>query len=635
MADIFLNNIEKYYGANKVLEDITFQVTDGEKVGIVGRNGCGKTTLFKILAGLEPYDSGSINISKNSSVGYLEQIPNYSDEYRARDVLKLAFENEFRVQTELREIENEMGLASGKDLEIMMRKYGELQELFDNIGGYSMEEKVSKICTGLKLDEKFLNSKFNDLSGGEKTTVLLGKILLEEPDILLLDEPTNHLDMDSMNWLEEYLLGYTGIVVIVSHDRYFLDNVVDKIIEIEGGESNIFFGNYTYYIDEKEKIYFEDLKRYENQQKKIKSMEEAIKRMRDWATRADNEKMFKRVFNMEKRLERMDKVEKPKSDDDAMKLKFSAKDRSGQDVINIEDLCMEIGGKKLFNGLSHSFKYGDRVGIIGSNGSGKTTLLKVILEEMDADGGKIKLGSNVKVGYLQQNIHFSKEEGTIMEVFKEDYICTEGEARNILSRFLFYGEDVFKKVKSLSGGERARLRLCQLMHRDVNTLILDEPTNHLDILSCEMLEDTLLGFNGSIIFVSHDRYFINKIAEEVLELKAGRLKSYLGNYDYYREKKEQELRREETVFKAEEVKAKKETDYELNKRKNSLERSNLKKIKNLEEKIADYEKLIEVKDKEIEENATNYDSLSVLYEEKLQIEKSLSECMDEWLILSE
>ena len=634
MADIFLNNIEKYYGANKVLEDISFQVTNGERLGIVGRNGSGKTTIFKILSGVEDYSGGSLNISKNTSVGYLEQIPDYPDKYKSLDILKLAFEREFSMQDKLSKFEEEMSLRQGLELESMMEKYGELQGEFERLGGYNLEEKLNRISTGLGFSKKLLSSKFNDLSGGEKTTILLGKILLEQPDILLLDEPTNHLDINSMGWLEGYLLEYSGIVIIVSHDRYFLDNVVSKIVEIENGKSSIYFGNYSYYVEESEKRYLEELKKYENQQKKIKSMEESIKRMRDWANRADSEKMFKRVFNMEKRLERMDKVDRPDANDLAMNLDFTAKDRSGQDVIKLENLGKIIEGKQIFKSLNHTFKYGDRVAIIGPNGSGKTTILKIILGEIKDYDGLAKIGSNVKVGYLQQNIKFANEDSSIVDTFREDYICSEEKARSILSRFLFYGEDVFKKVKSLSGGERARLRLCQLMHKEVNTLILDEPTNHLDILSREMLEDTLLDFNGSIIFVSHDRYFINKIAKEVLELSCDKFTSYLGNFDYYIEKKLY-LESKNEKEKIEKLVSKQETDYEINKKKNSLEKSNLKKIARLEENIEELEKLIVEKDLEIEENASNYDVLKTLYEEKVELEDKLNEVLDQWMLLSE
>ncbi|WP_313757267.1 ribosomal protection-like ABC-F family protein [Tissierella sp.] len=634
MIEISLNNVEKYYGADQVLKDITFQVLKGEKVGIVGRNGTGKTTLFKVIAGMENYDKGLISVSKGSQIGYLEQITNYQDEFRVIDVLKIAFHNEFKILSNLRELEEKMSNVGGNKLESIIEKYGELQNLFESKGGYEIEEKLSKVCNGLGLNEKILNAKFKDLSGGEKTTVLLGKILLEEPDILLLDEPTNHLDMDSIEWLESFLLEYKGTFIIISHDRYFLDNVVNKIIEIERGKANVFIGSYSSYVREKEKVYLEELKRYENQQKKIKSMEESIKRLKDWANRGDNEKMFKRAFSMEKRLEKMEKVDRPIIDNDTMKLDFSIQNRSGQDVIIVEELYKKIGNKILFKNINYSVKYGERVAMIGQNGSGKTTLIRIILGETLADRGEIKMGANVKIGYLQQNIYFNNEERTILDIFREEYICSEGDARSILSKFLFYGEDIFKKVKYLSGGERARLRLCQLMYKDVNTLILDEPTNHLDIMSREMLEETLLQFEGTIIFISHDRYFINRIANKVVELSHGKLISYLGNYDYFREKKLSEKKNRE-FDKINKAKNNKVVDNKKSNGKMKTNKSNTKKIKEIEEEIERYEKLIANKELEINISATDYSELNNLYNEKVELESHLDNLLEEWIMLNE
>ena len=634
MIEISLNNVEKYYGATQVLKDITFQVLKGEKVGIVGRNGTGKTSLFKVIAGIENYDKGLITLSKGSQIGYLEQIPNYPDEYRVLDVLKRAFQNEFKIQSMMQELELKMSSVEGEELDFTIKRYGELQNLFESKGGYEIEEKLSKICDGLGFNEKILNRKFKNLSGGEKTTVLLGKILLEEPDVLLLDEPTNHLDLDSMTWLESFLLEYKGTVIIISHDRYFLDSVVNKIVEIENGRANVFTGNYSSYVEEKEKLYLEELKRYENQQKKIKSMEDSIKRLKDWANRGDNEKMFKRAFSMEKRLEKMEKIDRPTIDKDIMKLDFSSESRSGKEVILIEGLYKEIGNKVLFNDLNYSLRYGERVAMIGQNGSGKTTLIKIVLGEVLADKGEVKIGANVKIGYLQQNIYFNDEERTILDTFREEYLCSEGEARNILSKFLFYGEDVFRKVKNLSGGERARFRLCQLMHKDINTLILDEPTNHLDIMSRETLEETLLQFKGTIIFISHDRYFINRIADKVVELSHGKLISYLGNYDYFREKKLSQRGNNE-FNKTDKDKNNKAVSNSKNKRKDIVNNSNTKRIKGLESKIEEYEDLITEKEIEINMNARDYSKLNNLYNEKVELENQLDKLLEEWMMLNE
>lgn len=630
MIELSLNNVEKYYGGDQVLKNVTFQVSKGDRVGVVGRNGTGKTTIFKIITGVENYEQGVISISKGSTIGYLEQIPNYPSEYKVKDVLDESFHELLDLQSTLGELEVKMATVEGKDLDATIKKYGTLRDIFETKGGYEIEEKLSKICNGLGFDEDFLQSKFNVLSGGEKTTVLLGKILLEAPDLLLLDEPTNHLDMDAMNWLESYLREYKGTILIISHDRYFLDRVVNKIVEVERGIAKSYEGNYSSYVKDKDQLYLEELKRYENQQKKIKAMEESIKRMKDWADRGDNEKMFQRAFSMEKRLEKMEKVEQPVLDTRTIKLDFTMQDRPGKDVIMIEGLKLKLDEKVLFNDLNLSLKYGERVAILGKNGSGKTTLLKTILDEISADEGKIEKGANVKIGYLQQNIYFCNEESTVLDIFRESYICPETEARNILARFLFYSEDVFKRVKHLSGGERARLRLCQLMYRDVNTLILDEPTNHLDIRSREMLEETLAQFQGSILFVSHDRYFINKIANRVDELSNETLKSYPGNYDYYKEKRLDHKKIEESNHKSKVDKKKIH-----NSKKPIRGKSNTNKIKEVEDEIEKQENLLKEIELELDLNATNYSKLNDLYKEKIKAKEQLDELLNVWVMLNE
>jgi len=631
MIELSLNNVEKYYGANQALKDLTFQVSKGVRVGIVGRNGTGKTTIFKVITGIENYDNGIISIRKGSSIGYLEQIPDYPSEYRAKDVLNEAFRDLLELQSTLRELEVKMSTVEGGELNYTIKKYGDLRDIFETKGGYEIEEKMSKVCNGLGFNQDFLNMEFNDLSGGEKTTVILGKILLEGPDILLLDEPTNHLDMSSMSWLESYLTEYNGTVLIISHDRYFLDSVVNKIVEIENGTAKSYAGNYSSYVEEKDKVYLEELKRYENQQKKIRSMEESIKRLKDWADRGDNENMFRRAFSMEKRLEKMEKVDKPVLDTRNIKLNFSVQDRSGKDVIGVKGLQMKLEGKTLFNNLNFSLKYGERVAILGKNGSGKTTLLKTILGEISADEGEVKIGVNVKIGYLQQNIHFNNEDDTVLDIFREGYICSETEARNILSRFLFYSEDIFKRGKNLSGGERARLRLCQLMYKDVNTLILDEPTNHLDIMSREMLEETLNKFQGSIIFVSHDRYFINKIADRIDELSNGTLKSYYGDYDYYKEKRLNYNNVEEPHKKSKEYTNKKVEDS----KKTIKDTPNAKRIKEIEDDIKKQETLLKEKEIELDLYSTDYIKLNDLYKEKVDLKDKLDKLLDEWIRLNE
>ena len=634
MIEVSLNGVQKYYGANQVLTDITFQILKGDRAGIVGRNGTGKTTVFKIISDIEKCDRGTFSIRKGATIGFLEQIPNYPNEFKVIDVLNMAFQNELSIQSSIRKLEEKMSSAKGEELDSIMKKYGELQDSFEHQGGYDIEEKLSKVCNGLGINERFKNMYFKDLSGGEKTSVLLGKVLLEEPDILLLDEPTNHLDMDSIEWLESFLLEYKGTVIIISHDRYFLDKVVNKVIEIEGGKVSTYGGNYSAYMAEKQKIYLDELKRYENQQKKIKSMEESIKRLKDWANRGDNAKLYKKAFSMEKRIEKMEKVDKPILDNKKMKLDLTAQGRSGDDVISIEGLYKKIDEKVLFEDLSFYLKYEEKVALIGRNGSGKSTLIKTILGENPLDKGKIKVGSNVKIGYLQQEVYFNNEEKTILEAFRENYVCTEGEARGLLARFLFYSEDVFKKVKNLSGGERSRLRLCQLMYEDINTLILDEPTNHLDIIGREMLEEALLEFQGTIIFISHDRYFINKLANKVVELCNKNLITYLGNYDYYRDKKI--IEKQVNLLDSQN----KEKDKILTNRskegiRNVTDKTNEKRIKAIENEISRYENLISEKEEEIKLNETDFNKLNDLYNEKSSLENNLNHLLEEWICLKE
>ncbi|WP_100065571.1 ribosomal protection-like ABC-F family protein [Miniphocaeibacter massiliensis] len=623
MLEISLNNIEKNYGIKNILKNLNLQINRGEKIGVVGKNGSGKTTLFKIIEGTEYVDKGTVFISKNSNIGYLEQIPNYPSEKTTIDILNLAFKRENIMLRELNILEKEISDLKGVKLEKALEKYGELQEKYELIGGYEIQEKFSKVTVGLGISEKMLSSKFNTLSGGEKTTVLLGKILLESPDILLLDEPTNHLDMESIDWLEKFIRDYKGTVISISHDRYFLDKVATKIIEVSNGKAKEFLGNYSYYLKEKERLFEEELRKFKEQEKEIKSMEEAIKRLKDWANRGDNEKFFKRAFNMEKRLEKIEKLEKPTTESN-ISLKFNVKDRAGKEVIDIKSLSKKFGEKILFENIDLNIKFGEKVCIIGGNGTGKTTILKLILEELNPDEGNIKIGSNVKIGYLEQNVLFKDENKSILDTFRYDHIRSEQEARSILAKFLFYGEDVFKKVKDLSGGERARLRLCQLMYKNVNVLILDEPTNHLDIMSREMLEDTLLEFKGTLLFVSHDRYFINKLANTIYELSKIGLEKYIGNYDYYIGKKlEKNIELENIKEKSKSIKI--EKDNKSKKKVNPI------KLKLLEEEINVLEERISIMDKELEKYSSDFEKLNKILEEKEKLEKRYEEIIEEWL----
>lgn len=631
MIDLSLNNIQKYYGANKVLEDITFEVKAGEKIGLIGGNGSGKTTILKIIAGIEDLNGGTLSIRKGATVGYLDQIPVYPDDYTVIDILNSAFEDIYEIKNKMRCLERQMGSEEGKKLEDIMRKYGELQSLFEYKGGYQIDEKINKICAGLKMGEAFTKRRFTDLSGGEKTTVILGKILLQNPDILLLDEPSNHLDIESVEWLEEYLKEYGKTVLIVSHDRYFLDRVVSKIVEVERGKAYFFNGNYSYYLEEKERRLNQQLEQYNNQQKKIKAMEDAIKRFRDWGTRADNEAMFKKAKNMEKRIERMDKVDKPILKKPKIKVNFAG-GRSGKDVISIEGLKKGFTNNILLDSVDLKIRYGERIAILGKNGAGKSTLLKLIMNHQIPDEGNIKIGSGVNIGYLEQEVVFSNEENTVLTEFIENVLASEGEARNLLARFLFRNEDVFKKVKNLSGGEKTRLKLCIMMHKDINTLILDEPTNHLDIDSREMLEKALSRFNGTIVFVSHDRYFINKISNRVIEVENKKLVNYPGNYEFYKLEK---LKRKNLLEKNNiESKTKKNNNYK--KQKSIKQQNSLSKdISSLEKEIESLEAMIKRMDSEMEKHSEDYIKLNEIYSEKIELQKKLDKLIEEWVELSE
>ena len=647
MFELSLVNVKKYMEATLVLKNINFQVYSGEKVGIVGVNGSGKTTVLKLIAGILPmdycvgypgatspgYDEGFINKPSGATCAYLEQIPQYENGIKVIDVLKMAFSEVYEIEEKMHKLEDEMKVWKGEELERSLKQYSRLVQSYEVKGGYNTEEKLAKICTGLKFTQNFLDKEFNLLSGGEKTTVILGKLLMDNPDILLLDEPTNHLDMDSIEWLERYLNNYDGIVIIVSHDRYFLDNVVSKIIEIEDMESKTYKGNYSSYVKQKEEKLLEQMHNYKEQQKEIKSMESTIKDLRDWAIRADNSKFFKRAASMEKRLERMksnEDAQKPKIENKTMKLNFKNSERSGEETIKAKGLCKSYIDKVIFNEADLLINFKERVALVGPNGSGKTTFLKMLLGEEAPDKGTVELGANVKVGYLPQVITFDNEEYTVIQAFRDDISILEGQAREYLSKFMFFGNSVFKKVKALSGGERIRLKLSMLLYEDINLLILDEPTNHLDIDSIETLEEALEEFKGTIFFISHDRYFINKIGERIIAIEDNKFKSYLGNYDYYKEiqdrvKLEKEINdlQKEKVIKKE--KKKKEID-EVKKRENE--------IKKLEIKIQKLEKELEGIELTMSNLELNYEELNELFSKKEELSEELEKVMEEWIELN-
>lgn len=532
--------IQKYYGAELVLSDVSFEIKDGETVGLIGRNGTGKTTLMRLLTGSETPDRGQLMIRKDAVIGSLAQIPDYGREETVYDVLRSAFRPLLEAKAEMERLEGEMSAASAGEsvaaMEQLLRQYGTLQEAFERGGGYEIESEIDRVAGGIGIPANQYDRPFSSLSGGEKTKVGLAVILLQKPDILLLDEPTNHLDMAAIEWLEGFLRAFDGTVIVISHDRYFLDAVAEKIIEIEDGEAFTYHCNYSKYKEEKVTRLLQQFADYQEQQKKIKKMQETIKQLIEWGNRSNppNPGFHRRAASMQKALDRMVKLKKPILERKRIDLQLEQSDRSGNDALVLTDVGQSAGGRRLYGGVSRTLRYGEAAALIGGNGAGKSTLLKSILGQTGPDEGEIRLGARVEVGYLAQESAPADEEGTVLQYFRDELGMETGEARNQLARFLFYGSDVFKKVRSLSGGEWTRLRLAILMYRKPNLLLLDEPTNHLDIDSREALEEALEDYPGSLLAVSHDRYFINKIAGQVWLLESERLTVTLGNFDDFR-----------------------------------------------------------------------------------------------------
>ena len=620
MIELSLKNVNKYFGATKVFDDISFELHSKTRVGLIGRNGTGKTTVFKIIAGLEPHNEGQVSYRKGSTVGYLDQIPEY--DCLAIDVLKLAFKELTELENKLKDFETKLEDYENPNYDKLLKAYGDLQHQYEVDGGYETKERIDRICSGFKFEEKFLNQPFELLSGGEKTRVILAKILLEQPSILLLDEPTNHLDLDSVEWLENYLKDYDGSVLIISHDRYFLDNVVTEIYEIENNTTNRYIGNYSFYLDEKERRILAQLELYKQQQRKVKAMEDAIRRFRDWGTRADNEAMFVKAKQVERRLDKMDMVDRP-GNHRKMNLAFSEEKRSGKEVVRIRELSKSFDDKQLLDGADMDLMYQDFVALLGKNGSGKSTILKMILEEHNADSGTIKLAESAKVGYMEQEIHFEFPEKTIIDGFKEHFALTEQVARQKLARFLFYTDDVFKTIGNLSGGEKVRLSLCMMMEEKINFLILDEPTNHVDIDSREMIEQALKKFNGTVLFISHDRYFIDQLATKVIQIEDKKLVTYHGGYNYFKEEFEKK-QVEAVIIKEKKVKVKEKTE---SKGLNIFKQQALKQleidIETLEQKIAQSELDMT---KQI-----SYEELMTLQSEVDLMKNKLELLMEEWM----
>ena len=528
MIDISLNKIKMNYGFGDILKDISLDINNGEIISLIGPNGCGKTTILKLIMGIEKPVSGTIAIRKDATIGYLDQMAiSYREYYKVKDILYKSVEHIKTKEETLKKYEEKMQEVTGKELEKIIIKYTNLQEEFSNIGGYEIEEKIGKIVKGFKINH-LLDLFYNDLSGGEKRIVSFAALMIKEPDILLLDEPTNHLDIDTLEWLESFLKNYKGTIILVSHDRYLLDRISNKIIYLDDGELDIYHGNYSYFVEEYEKRVMLEFKDYQDQQKQIKAMKESIRKLREFGKLGNDERFFKRAKSIEKRLEKMEKINKPK-EKTIIPLEFNLGNRSGQDVLVVKNLNIEFGDKVLLRNSNMKIKYGEHICLIGKNGSGKSSLIKEILKQNE----NIKLGTNINIGYIPQEITFDNNK-TVYEIARSCFNGEEYQLRSALFKFMFVKDNIYKKVSKLSGGEKVRLKLFCLMQDNINFLILDEPTNHIDITTQEILEDTLNEYDGTILFVSHDRCFINKLADKIISIENNKLIEYIGNYDDYK-----------------------------------------------------------------------------------------------------
>ena len=616
MVDIQVKNLTKFFviGEN-LLEGFSFEVQEGECVAILGRNGCGKTTLFKILTGEMDYDDGEVYVNPNKRLGLISQIPRFPEGYTVEDVLRSAFAPLKAMKRKMEALERAMSQGASQE---QLREYDRLVTAFESGGGYDMDVEVDKISNGLGITAAQREQLFDSLSGGEKTRVNLARLLLEKTDILLLDEPTNHLDLNSVEWLEGYINAFKGTVLTISHDRYFLDTVADRVIEIVDGHGEFYSGNYSFYIEEKQARFNLQLKQYEQEQAKLKQLGYTVERMKGWGI--NNRTLYRRAMSIQHRMERIKKTEKPKTEK-TMKATFGEKDFSGDVVFEMKRVAKGFDGRTLFSDVELTVEGGERIALLGDNGTGKTTFIKCLLGEESCEG-KIKFGPTVKWGYLPQTIRFAHPERTLYDTMLYEKNCTPQTARDRLGAFLFQGEDVFKTVGNLSGGEQSRLRLCMLMDEKINLLILDEPTNHLDIASREWVEAAIEEFEGVLLFVSHDRYFIEKFAERIWHLEDGKIRDFKCGYSKYRSILEHESAVRQPAAVAE-PKVKKEKPKGGTKETEKL-------IRRLEREIEKQETAIAELDTAIEGAAADYQELTRLLGEKEEAEMVLLELMEQW-----
>ena len=615
MVDIQVRNLTKFFviGEN-LLQGLSFEVQEGECVAILGRNGCGKTTLFKILTGEMDYDDGEVFVNPNKRIGLISQIPHFPEGYRVEDVLRSAYSGLMKIKSKMETLEDAM--LSGATNE-QLREYDALSNRFQSGGGYDMDVEVDKICNGLGILPQQRSQIFESLSGGEKTRVNLARLLLEKTDILLLDEPTNHLDLRSVEWLEEYINGFKGTVLTISHDRYFIDQIADRVIEITEGHAEFYSGNYSFYMDEKQARFDLQMKQYEQEQAKLKQLGFTVERMKGWGI--NNRTLYRRAMSIQHRMERIKKTERPKTEK-TMKATFTEKGFSGDVVFKMKGFSKSFGERALFSDVELNVEGGERIALLGDNGTGKTTFIKCLLGEEDFQG-KLQFGPTVKWGYLPQTIHFEHPERSLYDTMLYEKNCSPQVARDRLGAFLFQGEDVFKKVGELSGGEQSRLRLCMLMDEKINLLILDEPTNHLDIASREWIEAAIEEFEGVLLFVSHDRYFIEKFAERIWLLDNGNIRDFRCDYRKYRSIMEHEAATKPMVTVA--PKPKKEKPKGGTKEADKLSRRLEREIEKQEKIDADY-------DAKIEAAAADYQELTRLLAEKDEAELLLMDLMEQW-----
>lgn len=613
MIDISVRELTKSFEVGSVLlDDLTFDVNEGERVGIMGRNGCGKTTLFRILCGEIEADSGEVVVASGKKLGLISQIPKYPAGYTVEQVLRTAFTGLIAMSRRITQMEQQLTAHPPAEL---LNEYDRLSNAFAVGGGYEMDVETDKVCNGLGIDALQRQQAFDSLSGGEKTRVNLARLLLEKTDILLLDEPTNHLDLKSVEWLENYILHFKGTVLTISHDRYFLDRVVQRIVEISNGKAELYSGNYSFYLEEKQARFDLQLKQYETEQAKLKQLGFTLERMKGWGI--NNRVLYRRAMSIQHRMERIEKTKRP-TREKTMRARFGQREFFGDEVLSVKGMSMEFGDKRLFSDVELLVTGGERIALLGDNGIGKTTFLRGLLGELPASG-KIRFGPSVKYGYLPQIIHFDHPERTLYDTMLYEKNCTPQVARDRLGAFMFQGEDVFKTVGTLSGGEQSRLRLCMLMDDKINLLILDEPTNHLDVASREWIECAIDEYEGALLFVSHDRYFVEKFATRIWELKDGTITDHPYGYAKFRAVQEREAMSRQSVP----VREKKEKPRGGNKETEKL-------VRRLEREIEKQEQLLAETQRQLAAASTDYQELLRLTEQRQTQEDALNNLMEQW-----